>query len=207
LHDGLFVTDTDYEPELARRLRAVPNSWYDKGKKVWMVPPVPESAYALQTVVDEYDLASVGKTIEELERIAELHAQIHKDARLSSVQRYLYRAPDFESLIVLPKNHTIGEEFKLVVGAVWDKRIRAYRVEADARSADDVLRLAAEYDFFVEPAEYERLASMGNTLFEDEDFSYYPLASIDRMMYRMLIQLPPGQRENLFDAVRNHRYL
>lgn len=59
----------------------------------------------------------------------------------------------------------------------------------------------------MEPAEYERRVSMGDLLFEENDFTYFPFSSADRILYRMLIRMPRLRRENLFDAVRSYRYI
>jgi hypothetical protein len=208
LHEGSFVLVTAYTPDLVERLRALPDRWYDPGRKQWLVPPVPRACQALLAVVRDYGFTPVGNALDEVERIGSLHAQIQTDPLLRSVERYLFRAPDFETLMVFPRNHTVGEEIKSVLGAVWDKRVKAFRIEATAQNADAILNVAGEYNFYVEPAEYERIATMGFSLFDDDDdFRYDGLASSDRILYRMLIRYSVSRRENLFDAVRNYRYL
>jgi hypothetical protein len=207
LDDGRFIAKIEFDEILVQELRALSIRKYDRGRKRWIVPPIPDAAHALLTIVESYQFTVSEQVFSELARIAGLHRQIQTDPRLRSVERYLYRAPDFETLISIPKHHGVAEELKDLLGAVWDQRIGAFRLEATARNADLILNTAGEYDFFVEPAEYERLASMGNFLFDEDDFTYFPLSSTDRILYRMLIRMPKLRRENLFDAVRSYRHI
>lgn len=207
LDEGRFVAQIEFDEALVERLRALPVRKYDRARKRWTVPPIPDAADALLTLVESFRFAISEQVLSELARIGRLHRQIQSDPRLRSVGRYLYRAPDFGTLIWLPPHHGIAEEIKALLGAVWDQRIGAFRVEATARNADLILNTAGEFDFFVEPAEYERLVSMGDLLFEEEDFTYFPFSSADRILYRMLIRMPKLRRENLFDAVRSYRYI
>jgi hypothetical protein len=207
LHEGRFHAQIEFDEDLAAALGNMPLRKYDVARTRWVVPPTPEAAAALLAIVEAHGFEGAPEDVAELKRIGGLARQIEQDARLRAVGRYIYRAPDFGTLISIPNHPLVAEEVKDLLGAVWDKRVHAFRVEATARSADAILAVAGEYDFFVEPAEYERLVSMGETLFEDDEFTYDPLASADRILYRMLLRLPKSRRESLFDAVRNYRYL
>jgi hypothetical protein len=207
LDEGRFVAKIEFDEELVERLRGLPIRRYDRARKRWIVPPIPEAADSLLTIAESYQFTVSEQVFTQLARIGTLYRQIQTDPRLRSVERYLYRAPDYETLISIPEHHGIADEIKGLLGAIWDQRIGAFRLESTARTADMILNVAGEYDFFVEPAEYERLASMGNLLFDEDDFTYFPLSSADRILYRMLIRLPKLRRENLFDAVRSYRHI
>lgn len=207
IDEGRFVAQIEFDEELVEQLKSLPIRKYDRARKRWSVPPIPEAADALLWIVESYRFTVSENDLHELTRIGTLYRQIQTDPRLRSVQRYLYRAPDYETLIWIPEHHGIADEIKGLLGAIWDRRIGAFRLESTARTADMILNVAGEYDFFVEPAEYERLASMGNMLFDEDDFTYFPLSSTDRILYRMLIRLPKLRRENLFEAVRSYRHI
>lgn len=196
-----------FDPEIVRCLNDLPSRRFDDSRTRWLVAPIPEAAHELLWIAEAYGFAVPEDARAELTRIGSLYRQVQADPRLASVQRYLYRAPDFQTLVSLPRNFGIAEEVTDLLGAVWDKRIGAFRLEATARNADSILDLTREFDFFVAPSEYERLVSMGYLLFEEEFFTYDPLSATDRILYRMLMTLPKLRREHLFDAVRNYRNL
>lgn len=208
LHEGRFVVEFKYDEALVQALRELPVRGFDPAHKRWIVPPTPQATAPLVPLVERYRFHASPEDLDELFRIANLFHRIRDDHRLDAVQRYIYRAPDYGTLVSIPwpPDPAVFEEVKTSMSGIWDSRIYAFRIDPAARDADYVLSIAHEYDFYVEPSEYERLRSEGDLLFRDDEFTYDPLSSPDRVMYRMLIRLSKSRREALFDAVRNYRY-
>ena len=205
LRRGSFEFRFPYAPEIVDAFRALTDKWYVPESHAWYVAPVPASAAGALQIVEKYGFRGSDQATSELERIGNLFRKIGLDARLASVQRYLYRAPDFGTLIWLAKHASVSAEVESQLGAEWDRSIGAYRVDGTARNADQLLTLAGEYDFYIEPAEYERLVSEGNLLFDEDEPTYFPLKAPDRLLYRMLVRLSKPRLDNLVDAVRNYR--
>lgn len=205
LHDELFALRMDYVPELIARLKALRHRAYVPNRHWWLIQPVPEAVHGLRQIVDEFGFSGTDEALHHLDRLANLYRDIQLDRRLSSVGRYIYRSPRGDILFAFPMDLIIADNIRDFTGGFWDKRVCAFRVPAEKQSGDAILALVDEFDFFIEPALYERLVNEQLPIFDDEEFSCEPLGSLDKTLFWMLIRFSEQRRDLLFDAVLNYR--
>lgn len=204
LHRDVFIIRIEFNAFLVKAIKDIPGRWYFSPERSWFIPPHPESTAALCRLIESNGLSITESDGAELWRIARLYESIYSDPQLGKLERYVYRAASGDTLFYFPKVGIVAEAIEDLVRGVWDKRIGTYRVPATPHSAETILAIAEEYNFFVEPEEYQRLLILSDQRYEsDLEIDYFSI--IDRTIFQLLARLPEQRRENIIQAARSYR--
>jgi hypothetical protein len=205
LEGDVFLVGFGYDPALVSRIKAVPGRSYIAARKLWLVPPWPESAASLHKIGDEERFHAFDSEWDEMRRLAALQPSARPVGQ-EGVIRQAFRAPGGGILFHTEFNRPLHEVIKETTGAYWDGRVKSLRVPAAAQLARAILYCIDTYDFFVEQEEYERLLQSAEPTYEDDDESLSYLSVKDIVALHLMLEIPKYRRDMILDTLRHITY-
>jgi hypothetical protein len=202
LEGDVFLVRFKYDPSIVVRIKTVPGSSYIAARKLWLVPPWPESAAGLIDLKVEQRFHVLKSEWDEIQRLAALVPSA-RPVGTEGIIRHAFRAPTGGTLLHTESNWPLHEVIKELTGAYWDGRVKSLRVPAAAELARALLYCIAEYDFLVEEDEYDRLLLSAEQTYEDDEESLSHLSVSDLVALRLMLEIPKYRRDMILDTLQH----
>ncbi|HEY0152455.1 MAG TPA: hypothetical protein VGB92_10680 [Longimicrobium sp.] len=203
LEDDVFLVRFKYDPSIVPRIKAVPGSSFIAARKLWLVPPWPESAACLYNFGVKECFHALDSEWDEIQRLAALVPSAGPVVP-EGIIRHAFRAPSTGgTLLHTEYNRALQEVVKELTGAYWDGRVKCLRVPASAELARALLYCVQEYDFLVEPDEYERLLLSAERTFEDDEESLGHLKVSEIVALRLMLEIPKYRRDMVLQTLQH----